>query len=324
VIPGSNGLIAEHPKHVVVSVKPTSSDPFQVVPAFKVIGETGEVYLISSKVYNNVTNRLDDPVLPDLSKGGEVRISYTYINNWIQTDINRKIYYKVTTVALDPVSGDMIETPLGEVDAVSLYDMEKIDWIFAEAIRRNRWILEQGGERVKIFIRKWAGEKCPCWDEQYGTAKADCKDCFSTGYVGGFEGPYETIIAPPEGEKTVQLMNMGLHVDYTFNTWTGPYPLLNDRDFIVRQNNDRFSIAHVNPQGARGAIFQQHFIVAPFDQRDIRYQVPIDGGLTVPPSWNAYRTPKPTDASPMIPDKPEIPEQYQLHGRTATFENIVM
>ena len=323
IIPGTNGKIAEHPKHVVVQIKPTAVDSFQTVPAWRVVGETGEVFLINRKVYNNITNRLDDPILPILSQGGEIRISYTYIDGWIQTDINRKIYYKVTTVALDPESSTLIETPLNEVEAVSLYDMERIDYIWAEAIRRNRWILEQAGERVKVFIRKWAGEKCPCFDEQYGQGKNDCTLCFGTGITSGFEGPYPIIIAPPEAEKTVQLLDMGLHVNYDWNSWTSAYPLLNDRDFIVRQNNDRFSIAHVNSQGARGAIFQQHFMLAPLDQQDIRYKVPINGGLTVPAAWNAYRTGKPTDASPTIPDKPEIPEQYQLKGRTVSFESIV-
>jgi len=323
IIPGTNGEIAQHSKHVVVQIKPTAIDSFQTVPAWRVVGETGEVFLINKKVYNHTTNRIDDPVLPILSQGGEVRIAYTYINGWIQTDINRKIYYKVTTVALDPETSQIIETPMNQVEAVSLYDMERIDYIWAEAIRRNRWILEQGGERVKVFIRKWAGERCTCWDEQYRQGKNDHALCYGTGIVGGYEGGYDILIAPPETEKTVQLMDMGLHVNFDWNTWTGPYPLLNDRDFVVRQNNDRYSVAHVNPQGARGAIFQQHFMLAPLDQHDIRYQVPINGGLTVPASWNAYREGKPSDASPTIPNKPGVPDQYELRGRTVTFENIV-
>ena len=743
VIPDSNGDIAYNYTHVKVDIKETASDPFVTVPAWKVVGETGEVFLIRNPVYNHTTNQIDAPILPDPNKGGEVRISYTYINNHIQTDINRKIYYKVTTVAVDPESGDTIETPLDQVEAISLYDMEKIDWVWSEAIRRNRWILEQGGERVRVFIRKWAGEKCPCIDDDYRTGRADChvcfhpdmpvrtktgwrpistisvgdyvltadgsyqkvrrlfknpfegdlvsiqssvstepilstpnhpflvlrsghrksgcgpkcdtvvrngdglrldkldvrklpsgrwharvagkkgrialgtyvtkkeacnavikyrvdnftpmhrlewdsasnisekdwlvprwnyfiKDidtvsipnkfcaknkfgpivkgkkefpvnteflwilglylaegnaskrsisfslnkkerlyadrvisffekmgynakiheskisdgmvvnvygvylsrwfpewvgskcytkkipeefmnlpsdktwalieglyagdngeenqitqtsevlamqlvellhrvgeqplvrrqvastvtpkgnkrrtaycvgwavdsfsnrnrknrwmfkgevlskvrsvddykykgfvynlevagnhtyvvnniavhnCFGTGYVGGYEGPYDIIVAPPETEKTVELMDTGLHVNYDWATWTGPYPLLNDRDIVIRQNNNRFTIGHVNPQGSRGAIYQQHFMLAPLDHHDIRYQIPINGGaLVIPESWNAYRESRPTDASPTIPVKPEIPDQYEYTGRTVTFENIV-
>jgi len=43
----------------------------------------------------------------------------------------------------------------------------------------------------------------------------------------------------------------------------------------------------------------------------------------VPAAWNAYREVRPTQASPTIPNKPEIPDQYELRGRTVTFENIV-
>lgn len=702
IIPGTNGKVADSVNSVIVRIKETSASDWQVVPAFRVMGETGEIFLIKNKVYNHTTNRLDDPVLPDLARGGEIRVTYTYINNWIQTDINRKIYYRVTSVAVDPDSGESRETPIDETVAVNPYDMERIDWIWAESIRRNRFILEQGGERVKLFIRRWAGTRCSCWDQEYRTGRASCLTCFpegeevalddgskkrienmvvgdqvltmdgeaagvlqtmsreysgdlvtikalgneefsctedhpvliipkeecfcvrykktysknrcvpgkkrrchestpcekvmtpkwveaskvkegdylltpivvssgaylskgkmflvglyaadgsvswngshtkfnrvrfslganestlieytkkvffeeyglelrstvtkgregvvelyahcdeaaedfkvacpgvstdkkfnigvmhapedevvfliagyvqgdgcrsarngiqystaskdlayqmqllfakvgcccavsehvqqgtwgkgnnvyvglvpssdvsglhfpitkmnnkkvskrqhrilnfgnyighpvvrvssksfkglvynidvdrnhtylvgnsvvhncyGTGYVGGYYGPYDWIVAPPETEKIVELQDVGLHVNYDWASWGGPYPLVNDRDFIVRQNNDRYSIAHVNPQGARGAIFQQHFNLAPLDHNDVRYKVPITGGEDgVPPAWNAYRTDRPTDASPTIPDKPEIPDQYQLKGRTVTFENIV-
>lgn len=325
VMPGTNGELADNRKHVTVRIKPTSSDSFQTVPAFKVIGDSGEIYLIKDKIYDHTNNRLVDPVLPNLTQGGELLVSYTYLNNHIQTDIYRKMYYKVTTEAVDPRNGNTIETPLGECDAISLYDMEKIDWIWSEAIRRNRWLLEQAGERVKLFIRKWSGIKCGvCWDEEYQQAREGCHVCYGTGYTGGYEGPYDILIAPPETEKTIELTDIGLHVNYDYNTWTGPYPLLTDRDFIVRQNNQRFSIARVNPQGSRGAIYQQHFNMAPLDQKDIRYSVPITGGTSVTPeAWNAFRSAQPTDASPVITNKPEIPDEYELRGRTVTFENIV-
>jgi hypothetical protein len=326
VIPGSNGTIANNPTYVRVDIKKTAADQFITVPAFRVVGEDGEIFLISSKIYNNKTNRLDDPILPDLSKGGEIRISYTYVNNLIQTDIFRKIYYKVSTVAYKTGCTDVtMETPLEQVEAFSPYDIEKIDWIWAEAIRRNRWILEEGGERVKLFVRKWSGIRCTCWDEQYRQGKEDDTVCKGTFYVGGYEGPIDIIVAPPETDKIVNLGDVGLRVNYNWSTWTGPYPLLTSRDFIVRQNNDRFSVDHINAQGSRGAIYQQHFELAQLPQHDVRYTVPITGGETsVPPSWNAYRGPRPTDASPVINDKPGIPEQYQVKGRTPTFENIVM
>jgi hypothetical protein len=161
-------------------------------------------------------------------------------------------------------------------------------------------------------------------DHSYLVGNVAVHNCYGTGYVSGYEGPYDIIVAPPETEKTVELQDIGLHVNYDWASWTGPYPLLNDRDFVVRQNNDRFSVGHVNYQGSRGAIYQQHFSMSPLDQKDPRYQVPIDGGIAaVPSAWNAYREQQPTDASPTMPNHPGIPDQYEYTGRTVTFENIV-
>jgi hypothetical protein len=141
--------------------------------------------------------------------------------------------------------------------------------------------------------------------------------------VGGYEGPYDVIIAPPETEKSVNLMDVGLHVTYDWQTWTGPYPLLNDRDFVVRNNNDRLYVSHVNAQGGRGAIFQQHFNLTHIDQTDPVYHMPITGGvLGTPEAWNAFRGRKPSDAAPTIPDKPTV-APGKITGRTVVFENIV-
>jgi hypothetical protein len=99
--------------------------------------------------------------------------------------------------------------------------------------------------------------------------------------------------------------------------------LINTRDVIVRQNNERYIIGPVNPQGQRGAIYQQHFTMSYVDQGDIRYKIPITGGETqVPASYDQYRQSKPTDASPVINDKPEIPKERIIRGRTVVFDNI--
>jgi len=216
-----------------------------------------------------------------------------------------------------------IETPLDEISDRSAFDVEAIDYIWREAILRNRWLLEQGGERVKIFIRKWMGELCPSHKTNYGQSYNDCKICYGTNIVGGYDGPYEVIIAPPESEKMVELADMGLHIRYDWMSWLGPWPLINSRDVIVRQNNERYVVGPVTPQGSRGCIYQQHFSMSYIDQGDIRYQIDVPGGEDeVPSSYSAYREPQPTPASPMINDKPEIVPERSVKGRTITFENI--
>ena len=322
IIPGTNGQISNRIQDVFVEID-DGDGQYLSMPAFKVNGKIGEIELISDPVFNQQVQQIIPPRLP-YPPNGRVRISYSYLKNQVLTVLSQRIYYKVTTVAVDPANpNSVIETPLIEISDRSAFDIEMIDYVWREAILRNRWILEQGGERVQIFIRKWMGQKCPNDQENYGQGYNDDKICFGTGIVGGYDGPYDVIIAPPESEKQIELADMGLHIRYDWATWTGPWPLLNARDVVVRQNNERYIVGPVNPQGSRGAIYQQHFTMSYLDQGDIRYQIPITGGETnVPASYDAFRQAKPTDASPLINNKPTIPQEKIIRGRTVTFENI--
>jgi len=322
VIPGTNGKFTTNVKDIKVEID-NGDGLFLEVPAFSIDGLTGEIQLISTPVFNYQLQQILPPRLP-AGTNGRVRISYTYLSNSIQTDISKNIYYKVTTVAVDPKDeSKTIETPLDEISERSPLDIESIDYIWREAIRRNRWILEQGGERVKILIRKWVGEKCPYHQANYGQGYNDCLYCFGSNILGGYLPPIDAIIAPPETEKMVELADMGLHIRYDWATWMTDYPLINPRDVVVRQNNERYVIGPVNPQGGRGAIFQQHFTMSFIDQGDIRYQIPIHGGETdVPATYDPYRQTAPTEASPAVNNKPEIPPERIIRGKTVTFENI--
>lgn len=327
IVPDTNANGVAGVSHVLVEVDAGDGKGFVPVIPFRVVAEEGLVYLNTNRTYNPTLNTFVPPVLPDPLMGG-VRVSYTYLDGLIASDMNRKIYYKVTTVALNPKTSTEIETPLSEVPASTQFQMEATDWIWKEAIRRNRWLLEQTGERVKLFVRKWNGVRCDCADPNYGYSKRQgttgtCTKCYGTTFVGGYEGPFDIIIAPPETEKSVNLMDAGIHITYDWNTWTGPEPLLNDRDVIVRANNDRLFVNRANPQGSRGATYQQHFSLVHIDQTDAVYYIPIRGGeLIVPPGWNAFREERANDASPTIPVTSHVPEGALITGRTVTFENI--
>lgn len=313
---------------VLLEIDTGDGNGYRAVPPFKVDWEEGIVYLNTQRIYDPQLNTYLPPILPGTLTGG-IRFTYTYLSNLISTDINRKIYYKVTSVAYDRDKNVEIETPMSEVEAVSPYDMGKIDWIWAEGIRRNHWLLEQTGERVKLFLRKWNGVRCKCYSDVYGHSQGagtskECHICYGSTYVGGYEGPYDILIAPPETEKAVNLLDVGLHVTYDWNTWTGPEPLLNDKDVIIRPNNDRYYVSRANYQGSRGATYQQHFNLAYIDKQDPVYRIPIDCGPIgiVPPGWNAYREEMPTAGSPIIPIKPGIEPGRVPIGRTVTFENL--
>jgi hypothetical protein len=320
VIPNSNGKVCDNPQDIQVQIN-NGDGNLLIVPAFKVQGAIGEITLIDKPIYNYEVNQIIPARLP-YPPNGRVTIIYSYIQNWVLSKLSQRIYYKVTTVALNQ-SGDTIETPIEEVEWRSISDIEEIDWIFREAILRNRWILEQGGERVKIFTRKSMGKICPEYDRDHGQSHDDCRICKGTRFIGGYDGPFETIIAPPEAEKNIELTTLGLHLRYEYETWMGPFPLINERDVIVRQNNERYIVGPVNPTGIRGATFQQSFTISHLDDTDIRYSILIEGGQgQVPASTDAFREPLQSPASPVIPVKPFVPLPNLIKGKTVNFENI--
>lgn len=317
VKPNSENTAANHPKDVKVWI-----DGQEVIPS-RVDGEDGEIHLRTDQRYDQEANELKDPVLPD--DDSTVECSYTYNINVLKKRHYQRIFYRVTAVGVRDFDGKRRESPLKWSESKTIHDMEQRSSLWEEAIRRNQWMLDQGGERVKVFIRKYMGDRCDCWDKEFKQASHDCLDCYSTGIKGGFEGPFELIIAPPDSEKSIELGERGLHIEQNYETWTGPNPLLNQRDFVVRQNNDRYGIGGVRTPTHRGAILQQHFQMELFDEEDIRYEVPVTGTESL--GYPETRTVDPEDTGdevrwPQITDKEDVPDEVEKKGRTAVWENL--
>lgn len=309
---------------VVVKVDNGDGNGLMEVPYLRMHPETGEIVLISTKTLDPATQKLVPARLP-LNTPGALTVSYYFNANRIKSQLHNRIFYKLTTIGVNS-DGQTVESDLNLVRATNLYQQERTDWIWKEAVRRNRWILEQGGERVKVFIRKWNGKECSLHkeDELARNTIYDCPVCFGTTIEGGYEGPFDMIIAPPDTEKNVELTEIGLRVNYNWETWTGPSPLLNKRDIIVRPTGERLSIGSINYVGQRGAIFQQMFTIQQLDSEDMTARLPIDGAQINPAEPWDTRSGRPSDASPTIPDNKPTDRNYPLEkGRTVTFEDIV-
>lgn len=328
VRPGSQAVVSNQPEDVYVTV--------DGVPAkiLSIIGNSGEVELDPSLYPIVATQKRETPVLP--GPNSVVKCSYRYCRSLLRTNMMQRVFYRITTVGL-PASmpwgsasqTDLVETPLERAAATSSYEIEKTDWIWREAVRRNRWILTQGGERVKLFLQRTTGFPCPCsQNAQYKQPLGDCTVCFSTGFIGGFDGPYDAIIAPDDAERKIAQTDKGRYADHMYEVWTGPTPLLSQRDFVVKVNGDRYAIGAVRFPTNRGMVLQQHFNIGYINELDIRYKVPIDNpdrfaanqlGILLPDD------PVMGTSSPAaeITNKPNIPAERQLRGRTVAWENIV-
>ena len=328
VRPGSQAVTSNLPEDVVVTVDGV------LARVLSVIGHSGEVELDASAYPIVATQQREVPVLP--GPNSVVRCSYRYNRSLVRTDLAQRVFYRVTTVGL-PASANwtstgpeaLLETPLERAAATSSYELEKLDWIWREAVRRNRWILTQGGERVKLFIRKANGFLCPCiQNPQYKQPLNDCKVCFGVGYIGGYDGPYDVIVAPDDAEKRIRQQTTGRNFEHTYEVWTGPTPLLSQRDFLVKINGDRYSVGAVRNPSNRGMMLQQHFSIGVIDEKDIRHSVPLDNPSRL--SVNHLGVVLPDDPvlgtsslAAEITNKSNIPDERELRGRTVAWENIV-
>jgi len=316
------------------------------VPVHSVFGPIGEVVLSNVRGFDFVRQAWLEPVLP--SEDAAVTITYRWNRNFVKTHLDGKVWYRITTVARDGSSeSGFRETPLEFAEPVTFRATETLDYIWREAIRRNNWMLEQGGERIKIFIRKTSGERCFCRRDPKTLEFAQqpdgrCLSCYGVGFVGGYEGPYDGIVAPDDADHAVRQQQQGRNVDHTQDVWTGPSPLLTQRDFIVKQTGERYSIGPVRRPSSRGNIMQQHFMMKYLDEGDIRYQVPmfdpsemcwpetrgrpavIQGGAWMEegPPTGAWPVGADYQQTPMQTDKDNIPAERQQRGRSVVWENI--
>lgn len=327
-------IYADTPNDVVVKVDNRDGKGLIEVPIKQVIGVKGEIHLISTAVFDPVLQKLFEPRLP-VSELDTIVCSYHYNMVDLNQNFNRRIFYKVTSVCKDK-TGATLETDLRNVKAQSFLQGESIDFVWREAIRRNRWILEQGGERVKILPRKWAGHVCT----EGGTplhnsrGKADCPMCYGTGFINGYERAIDIIIAPPDEEKKIEFADLGVSVNMVYETWTGPSPLIQKKDIIIRSTGERYFVGNVKYVGSRGNYLQQHFTLSQADFRDIVYQIPLEGGPVVKELIDKPMPPKDTTRtcadlpidSPVIPsDKTAYTPREKTEqdkGRTITYENI--
>jgi len=322
------------------------------VPVESVFGRTGEITLINQSTINVGTEKCESAVLP--TESSVVQVSYRGEGNRVRSGLDAKIWYRLTTVVLDSdTPSGLRETDLSYCQPHSVIEVERLDYIWREAIRRNHWILQQGGERVKLFIRRQSGVPCPCMIESKTREfskqpSARCCTCFGTGFCGGYEGPFDIIVAPDDAERRISQKVTGRKMEHSYEVFMGPSPTVTQRDFLVKQTNERYSVGPVRRPSNRGNLLQQHFNIAYLDQGDIRYKVPIDGVVdyTYPETRYAFvQAPSmpidgdfpdtihpwtgdppypegPREVAPMITEKDNTPDDKDQRGRTAVWENI--
>ncbi len=285
----------------------------------KIFAESGEVHLESAKIFDVISQTQKDPILP-INDTDVVLATYRYQENEVKTDLGKRIFYRITTVCISS-NGELIETPLDRAASGDNRSTEQLDYIWREAVRRNRFLLIQGGERVKVFIKKNAGPQCGCYSSTHGQPQADCMICYGSGFIGGYEGPYDIIIAPDDAGVSISQSNRGRNKSHTIETWTSPSPMLSQRDFILKLNGDRYAIGSVRSPTARGMKLQQFFTMTYIDEKDIRYKIPVIDTRYMQSPQTRYIIPGQGKMNPIVTERHAIPDSREFRGNTVVFEN---
>lgn len=154
---------------------------------------------------------------------------------------------------------------------------DDMKFYFEEIRRRHLWMLENGGESMKLLKRRWEGTRCPHASGAAGQCPFPLKDpaCYGTNFVGGYYSAYSIIVRRQDADQLIQLQGMSLRVEQKPRMRTIWTPRLSSGDLLVDSSNQRWEITNLHPQPWRGLITHQVFDVELKNPRDLVYQVPV-------------------------------------------------
>ena len=85
------------------------------------------------------------------------------------------------------------------------------------------------------YRHKVSGEKCSCVDINKQSAVSTCPICYGTGFVGGYDYLGKSLTHFPQAKRTKILTELGIKLQEEETPWTLDFPLLRERDFLVRK-----------------------------------------------------------------------------------------
>jgi len=161
--------------------------------------------------------------------------------------------------------------------------------LFERSMGRLEFMLGNTGEPSVLLQRKWSGEKCPCMDTHREHQYARCGICYGTGFVGGYDVYFYPRNAPSGNimvrfsphEEDLLIRPEGLTQETKPNAWALPFPVIKDRDFIVRfdeAGNELWRYEVLRATRNRlfyASVGQQGLVLSRENKTDIIYQLPI-------------------------------------------------
>ncbi len=206
------------------------------------------------------------------------KIGDSVIDSYEATDVTLipsvDYWYKLTYVQSDNVESSLeLATPISlysyDEDGVTIYDqMARAQYL------RSNWQLQNWGEEGKVWIRRFAGTRCPkCYDKEGGTSTdSRCPICYNTGWVDGYIS-FNQRIAVEMADQRYTHKQFGFELSQIPKVTVANFPILHSNDFIVRQDDTRFQITTVNQIKMRNILHQQVAFILSAQPDSIAYQL---------------------------------------------------
>ena len=251
-----------------------------------------------------------------------IQVEYHKLLNSVSIAIEGvRTFYSVVPVLMGGAEEHLPGAPGTEI--ADTFQVDRMDYMQSEMIRRQKWLLEQRAEPVYLMIRRTKGEPCHC-TKASGEPRTGCDACFATGILGGYYGPIDFLFIDPDSAATVETEEGGKKVTRESQAWHVPAPMIQSGDLIVRRNGERWIIGPVTYKTHRGVLLQQDYSASVLMHNDVRYKIPLTqqtGEVFHPAFEESSTADQPVSDPRKDPTKtwenPKIPV-----GRTVTFGNI--
>ena len=109
------------------------------------------------------------------------------------------------------------------------------DLIYDQVKNRLFLALKLVGEQCAFYRQKQSGELCSCVDKNRQSAVSTCPVCHGVRFVGGYDYLGKELVQFPQVAKTKIITELGLKLQEMNNPWTLNFPMLRERDFLVRK-----------------------------------------------------------------------------------------
>jgi len=195
---------------------------------------------------------------------------YIFIDAQIPAgDKYRQLWYRlrVTHKQSSETQDTGPSTHEAEPDLVANYIRRSQQVLFTQAIGRCCWLLK----------RRSFGPRCPsCWEPKtQQRMRAQCVDCFTTGFLRGYHNPIEIWIQIDPAAKSKK--NNAQQIDHEVMTSARMsfYPNVNPGDVLVESENKRWRVLTVQRSERLRAPIKQELALREIQDTDIEYRIPI-------------------------------------------------